>query len=268
MRFPKPELLASLYIVTLWAGYALIRAPTSALNFYGQLWLLVASLSLVLLADKVADTFGPELRATWIYITVGLGGIVLSTLVALIYVLAFAELPYPSVFDIIYSVSKLSIFYGLMTEARRVEGGSPLKATVAIVAGTLVGGLLVSSYLTFTGAADVGFWQMAANVSYFLTDALLISAAVYLSMVYSGVFRTAYSIFSAGVATISIADALFAYCYGIGTYEKSYFLIDNFWALGFALAALGMMKIVNKAGEIEGTLIRLAKSRRRKGAVG
>jgi len=215
-------------------------------SYYHDVWFIFASGFLAVLAKKTAGLFGGDARTVWHLAALGFAGWFFGDLAWAVYeIFLNTPMPYPSLADIAYVLGNILIAAGVLLEAQRLPGEHTKKALMASAAGLLFLGFFAKTYLLEIAAdTELGALEKFVNLFYPVTDTLMFATAVYIMLVYGGVFRKMWQLFAAGAIVTALADSLFSYMAWVEIYEANYFLMDVIWAVGYVLLGMAMWEMV------------------------
>jgi hypothetical protein len=215
---------------------------------------IVTSAAAGILCLWAAFRFGREesLHRQWLFIGIGMSALCVGDTIYAIIEATSTEAPYPSIADIFYVASFVSLGVGLllavMSFRNAIRPTIPVLISAGVVAATTIG-LSVAVYRPILADAETGALEKALSIFYPLGDSWLLlfpalALAIALSRLGSGRLAWPWWAVAVGFALISVSDVLYSQLETAGAYTSGSF-VDLGWWLGYSAVALGASIVVD-----------------------
>ncbi|MGZ4674011.1 MAG: EAL domain-containing protein, partial [Ilumatobacteraceae bacterium] len=209
------------------AYFILPTTPLSKLLLYNGIGLAAVIVTLIGVRHKRAEN-----RKAWMLIALGMISFLAGDVCYYILDAVSETTPFPSPADALYLGMYPLVICGLMQLIRQISPGrdwpSLLDASIAAVGTFAVLGVLVID--TYVSDGSMQFAGRFISVCYPVMDVALVAVAVRLVGVVP-LRRPAYSLLTAGLCSLLVADTIYGVLNSAGTFETGGFA-DLFW-LGF-----------------------------------
>jgi two-component system cell cycle response regulator len=148
--------------------------------------------------------------------------------------------PYPSLADYLYIASYPPYYVGIMLFVRARIKNAPMSMWLDGAIGGLAVAALAAAFLTpaLVGLTEGSVSVVATNLAYPLADLILFLFVVGASFVMTGRGGREWTLVTAGLLTLGIADSIYLYQVAVGSYQAGT-LLDSLWLVNAAVLSIG-----------------------------